>query len=201
MVFREVDGLEPWWTRTMQAINDNRVNDAIWWAAWVEPEELQLASPVQPIGSTVWHLLAARMLTPSVGRTRLLEILAEKVADPYRASCSSHGFGHLRHRLPPLFPAPRRPLSGIMFAAWLRSPQIPSSTLVSCAPPLDILPCVPTQAALPTTLAFCVVPDAPSRAMPVSDPSFSVPYCRSFLAIFRRSHSRCGLRTMKAAEN
>ena len=132
----------------MQAINDNRVDDAIWWAAWVGPEELHLASPQPPTGSTVWHLLAARMLTPSVSRTRLLEISAEKVGDPYRASCSWHGLFHLRQ--------------------WLRS-------LVACAPPPDIRPCVPTLAALPTTLAFCVVPDAPSRAMPVSDPSFSVP--------------------------
>ena len=70
--------LQPFWTKTMAAINDNDPVSAYWWAYWVGGEELCLASPVAPHGASVWHLIAARMLKESRDRTRLLGVLMEK---------------------------------------------------------------------------------------------------------------------------
>jgi hypothetical protein len=37
--------MKPMWTALMQACNDGKYEDAIWWCEWVTQEEVQLESP------------------------------------------------------------------------------------------------------------------------------------------------------------
>ena len=43
-------------------------------------QELTMRSPVPPVGASVWHLAAQRMLTPSAARTQLLDVFRQRVA-------------------------------------------------------------------------------------------------------------------------
>ena len=48
------------------------------WADWASVEEVCMASPIAPVGATIWHLIAQRTLTSSREKSELLRILVRK---------------------------------------------------------------------------------------------------------------------------